>query len=149
MPFIARWPGKVQPGSVNDHVISFVDILATLAEVAGQPLTQYAEDSYSIVPILMDKDYPKPLREATVIDSNTLIQWPWKLIVGSGLGGIHARYNPELQDDRHKGTHFNELYNLEKDPSETQNLAEQHPEIVERLKKLLNTYKEQGFSVKR
>jgi len=148
MPFIARWPGHIKPGSESDEVICFTDMLATFAEIVGDTLPEYAgEDSYSILPVLLQQNYNKPLRQATVIEDRAIIQGEWKLILGSGLGGLHARYSSELQSKKKEGDKTGELYNIKADPSEIHNLYEQHPEIVSRLYQLLETYREKGRSV--
>jgi len=150
MPFIARWPGKIQPGTETNELICFTDMLATFATIANQKLPPHsAEDSYDITPVLFNQPYAQPLREATVIDGRVIIRWPWKLIFGSGLGGISTRYSDQLKALKIEGDKSGELYNLELDPSEKTNLYEQHPDIVENLKKLMDTYRQQGFSVKR
>ena len=38
MPFVARWPGSVKPGSVSTQTICFTDLLATFAAITGAPL---------------------------------------------------------------------------------------------------------------
>ncbi len=150
MPFIVRWPGKIAPGSVTDEIISFTDMLATFAAIVGdkQPVDA-GEDSYNILPVLLGEDYEKPLREATVIENRTIIQGEWKLILGGGLGRVHAKYAPALQGKKVKDKNKNELYNIKEDPSETKNLYQERKDIVFRLYKLLEKYKKQGFSASR
>lgn len=150
MPFIARWPGHIPAGATTEEIICFTDMLATFAAIVGEPLPSEAgEDSYNILPVLLDSAYQKPLPEATVIEGNVLLQGEWKLIIGSGYGGISVRYSPELQAKRRRESDEVKLFNIKHDPSETTNLAETHPEIVERLTNLLDTYKAQGRSVRR
>ncbi len=57
MPFIAKWPGKIKPHSVSDHPSAFWDILPTLSELAGNPLTETDEtDGISFVPTLLAQE---------------------------------------------------------------------------------------------
>ena len=50
MPFIVRWPGNVQAGSVTDQVICFTDVLATFADVTGAELPKgQGPDSFSFL----------------------------------------------------------------------------------------------------
>jgi arylsulfatase A-like enzyme len=51
-PFIARWPGKIQPGKTSDVLTSFVDFLPTAADLAGVPAPK-GVDGHSIVPTLL------------------------------------------------------------------------------------------------
>ena len=150
MPFIARWPGQIQAGKTTDEIICFTDMLATFAAVAGDTLPAGAgEDSYNILPVLLNEPYSKPLREATVIEDNVIIQNDWKLILGSGYGGISTRYSPELQAKRRQEKNKGKLFNLKKDPSESNDLYDEHPEVVKNLASLLERYKQQGKSATR
>ncbi len=54
VPFVARWPGKVQAGSVNDHTVCLNDLLSTAAEITGATIPDNAaEDSVSLLPELL------------------------------------------------------------------------------------------------
>ncbi len=147
MPFIARWPGHIPPGKSTDEIICFTDMLATFASLVGDTLPADAgEDSYDILPVLLDKPYKKPLRQATVIEDNVIIQGEWKLIIGSGYGGISVRYSPELKAKRKQQEKSGKLFNIKSDPSERNNLYHEHPEIVKRLTALLHKIKKQDKS---
>ena len=150
IPFIARWPGKITPGTTTDETISTVDMMATVGAVLGVKLPDdAAEDSYNILPALLGRKLDGPIREATVHHSGdgmfAVRQGPWKLILGRGSGGFSkpGRIKPK------PGEPTGQLYNLEKDPAETTNLYQQHPEIVQRLAKLLEQYKKSGRSAPR
>jgi hypothetical protein len=69
-------------------------------------------------------------------------QGPWKLILGRGSGGFTSHRRREVGPGEPEG----QLYKLDEDPGETDDLYNERPEIVERLKGLLQTYKEQGYS---
>ncbi len=65
-PFIARWPGRIKPGSVCDDTVCLNDLLATCAEIVGAKLPDDSgEDSVSILPDLLGTA-KGPVREATV-----------------------------------------------------------------------------------
>ena len=144
VPFIARWPGRVKPGSVSDETITLTDLMATAAEIASATVPETAgEDSYSILPVLTGQPLSGPLREATVHHSMDGMfsqrQGEWKLIDGQGPGS-NQWSGPQPGDPP------GQLYNLADDISETKNLYRERPEIVERLKALLEKYKTQGHS---
>jgi arylsulfatase A-like enzyme len=66
VPFIVRWPGRIQAGTQSDQLICLTDLLATCAELLGTPLPATAgEDSVSILPALLGIARA-PLREAVV-----------------------------------------------------------------------------------
>jgi arylsulfatase A len=136
VPFIVRWPGKVEPGTVSDQTICLTDLMATCAEVLAVKLPADAgEDSVSILPALLGTAQG-PLREATVHQSASrqlaIRQGPWKLVfAGKGKG---------------KGKHETALYDLATDIGETRNVAGAHPEIVARLTALMKRFIADGRS---
>ncbi len=147
VPFLARWPGQIRPGSSNDETICLTDFMATAAAIVGKKVPANAgEDSYNILPALLGKALEKPIREATVHHSLSgmfaLRQGSWKLIVGRGSGGFT---NPRRVKPK-PGEPAGQLYNLADDPREEKNLYLEKPEVVARLKTLLNKYKKDGRS---
>jgi arylsulfatase A len=148
-PFIARWPGKIPAGTTNDEIICLTDLMATCAAIVGAKLPSNAgEDSFNILPALSGQKLNKPIREAIVHHSSMGIfairQGKWKLILGLGSGGFSKPQRIEPKPGGPKG----QLYNLEDDLAESNNLWSKHPEIVSRLTELLNKYKSQGHSRK-
>ncbi|MFH1742676.1 MAG: sulfatase-like hydrolase/transferase [bacterium] len=145
VPFLARWPKHIQPGSTSDEIICHVDFMATCATLLGYALPDNAgEDSYNILPALLGEKSEKPIREATVHHSINgmfaIRQGKWKLILGRGSGGWSKESkeaDPPMQ-----------LYDVYGDPSETINLYAKHPEIVEQLTNLLEKYKKEGRSAR-
>ncbi len=143
MPFIASWPGRVAAGSTSDQTICLTDLMATSAEIAGFQLpTGAGEDSVSFLPALLGED-SVPLREATVhhsVDGTFAIrQGKWKYIDGQGPGS-------NQWDGPRDGDPPAQLYDIEADRHEDRNLFEDHPEVVARLKGLLQRYKDQEYS---
>lgn len=134
VPFVARWPGTVKPGTVSDQTICLTDLMATCAEIVGAKLPADAgEDSVSILPALLHAA-KEPLREATVHQSASrqiaIRQGPWKLVF-AGKG---------------KGTQETALYDLATDIGETRNVAADHPEVVQRLTALMKRFIANGRS---
>ena len=147
IPFIARWPGQIEDGTVNDQTICLTDLMATVGEVLGEDLPEHAgEDSVSILPTLVNHRLDQPIRDAIVNHSANgtfaIRQGAWKLIQGLGSGGFSSPQTVEPSPDGPKG----QLYNLDDDPSETNNLYSEQPEFVEQLTKLLDKYQDQGHS---
>jgi len=147
VPFLVRWPGKVEAGAETDEIICHTDLLATVAAVMGEDLPDSAgEDSYNILPVFLGEDYQSPIREATVHFSSRHVyairQGKWKLILGRGSGGFTLPQFIEPEEGEPEG----QLYNMDEDPLETTNLWAERPEIVEHLETLLATYQEQGHS---
>ena len=144
---IARWPGRIHPGTTCAETTCLVDLMATLADLTGYRLPRdAAEDSWSMLPALLGERLDKPIREATVHHSSqghfSLRQGPWKLNVGRGSGG----FTPPVQYTPKPGEPEGELFNVAEDLAETRNLYQERPEIVARLKALLEKYQRQGYS---
>ncbi|MDA7666490.1 arylsulfatase [bacterium] len=139
MPFIARWPGQVQQGSMSEQTICFTDVLATLASITGyERKPNEGPDSYDFSDVLLgNRNEEKPVRPHLAMRSGsgfmTMRVGDWKLIDGLGSGGFSKprRIKPE------EGEAPGQLYNLKEDLGETTNLYAKHPEIVERLRKTL------------
>ncbi len=143
VPFIARWPGHIKPGSVSNETICHVDLMSTCAAILGYKLPPNAgEDSYNILLALTGRNLKKPIRQATVHHSGNgmfaIRQGKWKLILGRGSGGWSGRGKPEDPPVQ--------LYDMSVDVSERINLCNEHPDIVEALTQLLQKYKVQGYS---
>jgi arylsulfatase A len=148
VPFFVRWPGKISPGRQSTETICHTDLMATLAAILEKPLPQNAaEDSYNILPAWFEEAYDPPLREATVhhsIDGSFAIrQGKWKLVLCAGSGGWSQ---PKNQQAIEEGLAAMQLYDLNLDPGEENNLFDQHPEVVRRLSDLLQKYQEEGRS---
>jgi arylsulfatase A-like enzyme len=147
VPFIVRWPGRVAPGSVSDQTICLIDLLATCAEVGGARLPDAAGvDSVSLVPALLGRA-ERPLHEAVVhhsINGSFAIrQGNWKLALCPGSGGWSAP-RPGRDDTSHLPPV--QLFDLKADFGERQNVQHEHPEVVQRLTRLLERFVADGRS---
>ncbi len=145
IPFLARWPGKIRAGSACDQTICLTDLLATCAAILGKRLPDTAgEDSYDILPLLRGAT-KEPVREATVHHSMTgefaIRQGPWKLVLCRGSGGWSLK-EKDVPADAPPA----QLYHMGDDPGERKNLHDAHPDVVARLKSLLEKYQREGRS---
>lgn len=139
VPLVVRWPGHVEPDSNSDQMVCLTDLFATCAAIVGAELPDNgAEDSLSFLPALQGKK-DKNARSSIVNHSNfgefAYRDGSWKLVYKLGGG--------RLEQSRGKPT-VAELYNLEDDVAESNNLAEAHPEIVARLTKQLEELVDRG-----
>jgi len=146
VPFIVRWPEKVKNGISNDELICQVDIMRTFANIIGYQLPENAgEDSYNIFPALIQENH-KPIREALVHHSwngsFAIRKGKWKLILTDKSGG----FANNAQEDENRSVLPGQLYNIEDDIEEQNNLYKQYPDIVEELKLLLGKYIREGRS---
>ena len=147
IPFLARWPGKIQPGTRSGQLVCLNDLMATCAEILAVKLPDNAgEDSVSILPALLGTA-GKPLHEAVVhhsINGSFAIrQGPWKLELCGDSGGWSAPKPGSAEAQRLPPT---QLYDMTKDVGERVNECQAHPEVVARLTKLLEKYIADGRS---
>ena len=155
-PFIVRWPGTIKAGTTSDQMTSLTDVMATCADIVGAELpNEAAEDSYSILPVLLGTQGDQPVRQyllqQTISLAMSIREGHWKYLDHKGSGGNNYErkgewgmkpYALEDTDPNAPG----QLYDLETDPGETNNLYSKHPEIVKRLKRQLEMFKKSGRS---
>ncbi|MBI4556158.1 MAG: arylsulfatase [Candidatus Hydrogenedentes bacterium] len=135
VPFIVRWPGVAAPGTRSDQLICLNDMLATCAALVGDPLPDNAgEDSVNILPAFTGST-TRPLRE-TLISHD--VRGRFAIRHGSLKLVIFAEKEAEPKL---------ELYDLEKDIAETQDLSGRYPDDVQRLIKLLDQHVAKGRSI--
>ncbi|MEO0415295.1 MAG: sulfatase-like hydrolase/transferase, partial [Verrucomicrobiota bacterium] len=153
VPFIIKWPGKTQAGSICDALVSQIDIMATLASHLGVELPDdAAEDSFDLLPLIDGKS--ESVR-STHIHNTREEAWAirhgeWNLIVGKS--GYHSKVDPNWEKRRDYPADDNaevELYHFSEDISQRNNLANKYPEKVEELRAELNKIREQGYSAPR
>ena len=137
VPFIARWPGQIAPGSSSDHTSCLTDLLATAAEILKVELPDdVGEDSFSLLPAMTGKLPAQPVREAIFVQGDTednaiaVCTGHWKLI--------------ESRNSKKQPVH--ELYDLTTDPGETTDIAKEHPEVVTRLSAALDKARADGHT---
>jgi arylsulfatase A len=154
VPMLVRWPGVVNPGRESAQTVSLTDLMATAAAITGHVLPPgAAEDSVSLLPVLSgSQPDAEPLRRFTLQESIrgfSIRSGPWKYLDHPGSGG----------NDYAAGGHWGakglalpatapdapgQLYHLERDPGERDNLYFKHPQLVERLKQELHRHRSVG-----
>lgn len=143
VPFVVRWPEKVQAGTTCEAMVSLVDCYATISDLVGEPLPaplQAAPDSFSFLPQLLG-NADKVSRESMILHNvkgNFAIRkGPWKYIEGKAhprADSAALRKNPE---------YHMQLYNLQEDPGETRNVLTEHPRVRRGLVELLQDARRQ------
>lgn len=115
VPFIARWPGQIKPGTLNDHLGYFPDVMPTLAELTG---TQCPDDidGISFLPTLLGREAQQKQHE--------YLYWEF-------MGQSAVRWNDWKANKPRKGDW--ELYNLKTDIEEKKNIANENPDVIKKL----------------
>lgn len=121
VPMIVRWPGRIKPGRVSDQVWAFWDFLPTAAEIAGVKPPE-GIDGISMLPALLG-------REQT---DHEYLYWEFY-----ERGFDQAVRMGDWKGVRHLGRKM-ELYNLSEDIGERRDVAADHPDIVEKISKIMH-----------
>jgi arylsulfatase A-like enzyme len=133
IPFIVRWPDRVESGSKCDQLICLTDLFATVADIVDAELPPATcEDSVSFLPALSGN--PIETTRAGVIHHSISGHFAyrlgkWKLCLARGSGGWSSPTEAQVSADATVA----QLYDMENDPGEKTNLYETHPEVVQRL----------------
>jgi arylsulfatase A len=133
VPFIVKWPGKTQPGSVSNDPVIGMDVYPTVLEATGQKLRPYQHvDGVSLVPVLtgagpLKRDaiywhYPHYNKHPSAFPSGVIRAGDWKLIEAFETGTLT-------------------LYNLVDDIGETTDLSGSEPEKLAELHSMLQAWR--------
>ena len=147
VPFVARWPGHIPAGTVVHEPAMTIDILPTLARIAGAPLPELPIDGLDISPLLLGEAGARSPHEALLFYYGTELRalrgGRYKLVLPhrsqtlegkAGSGGIPGQYQ---QVDVPLA-----LYDLVADIGETTDVAAAHPDVVARLSALADKARE-------
>jgi len=123
-PMVVRWPGKVPAGTRSDLIWSHVDFMATAADLAGVTAPENT-DGISVLPTLLGKETEQTKRSHLYWEffspcQQAVRMGKWKALRTGKSGPI-------------------QLYEIAKDPKEKNNLAADHPEIVDRIRQIMET----------
>ncbi len=155
VPFIVRWPGKVPAETTCSQMMSLTDVMATFADVVAVQLpNDAAEDSFSMMPAMLQQERGAPIRPYILHQGFfgekklAVRRGNWKYLNHQGSGGNRYDNNRMLELYQLPSTNADnapdQLYNLAIDPGEKHNLVDVHPEIAKELKKLLAESIERG-----
>ena len=153
VPFLIKWPGVTQAGTVSKALVSQIDLFASLAKMLDFDLPdESAEDSHNLLPLLRGKKevVRRTLVHNTRVDQYAIRQDDWLLIDDNN--GYVSRRNSEWEAKHGYPTDDKspvELYNLKVDIGQRRNLANEYPEKVDQLKTALKAIRDNGYSAPR
>jgi len=141
VPGIFRWPGKVRAGQVRDEIVTTMDVLPTVASLAGAKLSDVERDGADVSSLLFSEseDEVRPW---------FFYFWPGELqAVRSGDWKLHVPHSHRHQkgaagkDGKPAGELTEKiglsLFNLASDPGEQADVAAQNPDVVRRLMRMV------------
>jgi arylsulfatase A len=121
---LAWWPGKIPAGSVSSEIMATIDLLPTISKLAGQPVpTDRIIDGHDVSALLFGKPGAKSPHDGLYYEKDGIQQGKWKL--------VHYRI---------KANCFTELYDLNADLDEKNNLADKYPGRVKAMKAVLDAH---------
>ena len=132
VPFLVRWPSKVESGSMSDQLITLVDVFATVSDITGEKAPAMAEDSVSFLPALSGQAIQstrKGVIHHSIFGHFAYRQGKWKLLLAKASGGWTSPKENQAGADAPQA----QLYDMENDPGEKNNLHLSHPEVAQRL----------------
>ena len=164
IPFIVRWPGEIPANTQSNQLISQVDFLATFARIIGKPLNN--DENFDSVDQLeaLTGNPKKIIRENLIISPNNpthlvVRKGEWVFIPAQDEGGFQGKkvgdhtyggaatlpftgyVNSDITAGKiRKDAPPAQLYNLDKDLNQTNNVYYKYPEVVNELQGLLDTY---------
>lgn len=165
VPFIARWPGKIEAASVSDQLICHVDLLASLVALTGQDADgPQTKDSVNILPALLAVPQQAIRKDLLIAGKSerhlSIRKGKWVYIPAKGSGGFtgskphqHAWGGPAavalvggVNSDMENGVFkddapSSQLYDLEVDVNQTRNVYRDHSDVVAELEALLERYR--------
>jgi len=140
VPFIARWPGKIEPNTTSDATISLTDMFATFANLVNNTNMEGGEDSYNVLPSILGKEITNQEDQVRIFHSGSGVfavrKGKWKLIQ-EVKGSRSGKQNLSPDSPNIIG----QLYDLSTDPYETNDLWDKEPEVVEELLEILENLK--------
>ncbi len=130
VPCLMRWPGKISAGKVCDEIATTMDLLPTLAKLAGsEPPADRTIDGRDIRPLMSGREGAKSPHEAFFYyyrdTLHAVRSGPWKLHLALPKGAPTFRGDADRSRAR--------LFNLDNDIAETTDVAAEHADVVKRL----------------
>ncbi|MBW3599845.1 MAG: sulfatase-like hydrolase/transferase, partial [Planctomycetes bacterium] len=125
VPFFVRWDGRIQPGRDIDRIAAHLDILPTLAALAGAETPKDQVEGRNLLPLIKD---PNAKWEDRYLFTH-VGRWP----TGADPDEYQWR-NFSVRNQRYRFVNNDALYDMEQDPGQMKNIIEQHPEVAEKMR---------------
>ncbi len=129
VPMIVRWPGKVTMGTTTDHISAFWDVMPTIAEITNAELPENL-DGISFLPTLLSHPEQQEIHDA--------LYWEYH-----AFGGMQAvrmgKWKAVRLEIRRQDDAPIQLFDLEQDISESNDLADQYPEVVDSARSVMES----------
>jgi len=125
VPMVASWPAQIEPGKESDHISAFWDVMPTLCDIAGIAPPDDT-DGISFLPELLGNAQQK----------HEFLYWEFPAY--GGQQAVRIDKWKGIRNNIKKGNMELELYNLEEDLQEQNNIADQHPEMIKQMEGIMD-----------
>ncbi len=124
VPMIATWKNHILAGSTTDHISAFWDIMPTFSEIAGVDPPEEI-DGISFLPVLQGNEQ----------EQHEYLYWEYP--AGGGQQAVRMGQWKGIRNGIFAGNLEIELYNLEEDIREENDVADEYPDIVDRIRNIM------------
>ncbi len=151
VPFFIRWPGEFNSEKTVDILLNHYDLLPTLADIAGINISDIPNlDGQSFLPYLKDEAYKAndryrfvhggrwPLNPENTSNQRGSERWIGTIQSSNPDSSIYK--NCAVRNERYRYVNNKELYDVLKDPGETQNIASENQEVVVQMRKVYDEW---------
>jgi hypothetical protein len=135
VPLLVRWPARLKPGRIVEQVAAHIDLTPTILEACGvQPPAEVKFDGRSLLPLLEGRDADWP-------DRTYYVQWhrgdaPVRYRAFAARNAKYKLVHPNRGDTSTNPEEVDfQLYDMQADPLEMNDIADEKPEIVERMRR--------------
>ncbi|MCK4919479.1 MAG: arylsulfatase, partial [Bacteroidales bacterium] len=126
VPFIASWPGQIKAGTESNHISAFYDVMPTLCEIAGIAPSEYT-DGISFKPELLSQEQKH----------HDFLYWEFPAY--KGQQAVRMGKWKAIRKNIFNGNMYIELYDLEKDLEEKNDVSDQFPEVVAEIEAIMKS----------
>ena len=125
VPMVASWYGNILPNSISDHLSGFYDVMPTICDILDLPTPDHT-DGISFLPILLNNEQKK---------KHEYLYWEFPGY--NGQQAVRLGKGKGIRKNIFEGNLTVELYDLNNDIMEQNNIASQYPEVIKRIEKIM------------
>lgn len=125
VPMVASWQGNILPNSISDHLSGFYDVMPTICDILDLPTPDHT-DGISFLPILLNNEQKK---------KHEYLYWEFPGY--NGQQAVRLGKWKGIRKNIFEGNLIVELYDLNNDIMEQNNIASQYPEVIKRIEKIM------------
>ncbi|MEM7144633.1 MAG: arylsulfatase [Verrucomicrobiota bacterium] len=128
VPLLVRWPGHIKPGTDVKHIAGAIDLLPTLADLAGIPMiSEKPLDGLSLKPLLLEENP----------------EWQSRPILSYRGGKKGAGPQFSVRNQKYRLDATGALFDINADPGQYKDIAADHPDVTAKLTKIANKFKKE------